>query len=174
PSNRSCVASTKRSKLSLLAGEAFLVSAPAPAITQPNSVSETASLSAKTAALASLVCRAISRSAGTGNCRASPPPRSCLTRQAGKWSIVFHVAVDVVERAGADSVGIDFGLTSLIALSNGETEKRPNWTKRAAKELRRRQRAVARCKRGSNTRKKRKAALARFHAHVANRRRHHL
>src|SRR5215475_9731703 len=76
PSNRCCVASTKRSKLSLLAGEAFLVSAPAPAIMQPNSASETASLSAKTAALASLVCRAISRSAGTVNCRASPPPRS--------------------------------------------------------------------------------------------------
>jgi len=104
----------------------------------------------------------------------SKPSSAILTRQAGKWSIVFHVEVDVVERAGPDSVGIDFGLTSLIALSNGETEKRPNWTKRAAKELRRRQRAVARCKRGSNTRKKRKAALARFHGHVANRRRHHL
>ena len=89
----------------------------------------------------------------------SKPSSAILTRQAGKWSIVFHVAVDVVERAGPDSVGIDFGLTSLIALSNGETEKRPNWTKRAAKELRRRQRAVARCKRGSNTRKKRKAGL---------------
>jgi len=34
-----------------------------------------------------------------------------------------------------------------------QTEKRPNWTKRAAKELRRRQRAVARCKRGSSRRR---------------------
>src|SRR5215831_3498248 len=45
----------------------------------------------------------------------SKPSSAILTRQAGKWYIVFHVAVDVVERAGPDSVGVDFGLTSLIA-----------------------------------------------------------
>ena len=61
----------------------------------------------------------------------SKPSSAILTRQAGKRYIVFHVEVDVVERAGPDSVGIDFGLTSLIALSNGETEERPNWTKHA-------------------------------------------
>lgn len=94
-----------------------------------------------------------------------------LTRQCGKWFVVFHVDVAAVDRAGPDSVGIDFGLTSLIALSNGHTEPRPNWTRRAAKELRRRQRALARCKRGSAVRRKRKAALARFQARIANKRR---
>jgi putative transposase len=104
----------------------------------------------------------------------SGPASAILTRQNGKWYVVFHVEVDAVDRAGPDSVGIDFGLTSLIALSNGETEPRPNWTKKATKGLRRRQRAVARCKRRSKTRAKRVAALARYHAHIANRRRDHL
>ncbi len=101
----------------------------------------------------------------------SKPKSAILTRQAGKWYIVFHVEVATVERAGPDSIGIDMGLTALVALSNGETVARPGWTKRAAKGLCRRQRAVARCKRGSKTRRKRAAALARYHAQIGNRRR---
>lgn len=101
----------------------------------------------------------------------SKPKSAILTRQVGKWYIVFHVEVAAVERAGPDSVGIDLGLTSLLALSNGETIARPNWTKRAAKGLRQRQRAVARCKRGSKTRRKRVAALAAYHSRIGNRRR---
>ena len=104
----------------------------------------------------------------------SEPKSAILTRQCGKWYVIFHVEVEAQERSGPDSVGIDFGLTSLVALSTGETVPRPNWTKRAARELRRRQRAIARCKRGSTTRAKRKAALARFHARVAAKRRDHL
>jgi putative transposase len=101
----------------------------------------------------------------------SKPKSAILTRQCGKWYVIFHVEVEAQERSGPDSVGIDFGLTSLVALSTGETVPRPNWTKRAARELRRRQRAVARCKRGSNVRRRRVAALAKFHARVAAKRR---
>jgi putative transposase len=101
----------------------------------------------------------------------SKPKSAILTRQAGKWYVIFHVEVAAIERASPNAVGIDLGLTNLIALSNGETIARPNWTKRAAKALRRRQRAVARCKRGSKMRRKRVAALAKFSAHVAAKRR---
>jgi putative transposase len=104
----------------------------------------------------------------------SKPKSAVLTRQGGKWYVVFHVAVAPVERAGPDSVGIDVGLTSLVALSTGEKVERPQLTKRAERELRRRQRAVARCKRGSKSRAKRKAALAKFQAHVAAKRRYYL
>ncbi len=100
------------------------------------------------------------------------PKSAILTRQCGKWYLVFHA--EVVPAAANDnvaSVGIDFGLSSLVALSNGETVARPNWTKRAARELRRRQRAIARCRRGSNVRRKRVAAAAKFQAHVAAKRR---
>lgn len=101
----------------------------------------------------------------------SNPKSAILTRQSGKWFVVFNVEVETVERAGPDSVGIDFGLTALVALSNGETVARPGWTKRAAHGLRRRQRAVARCKRGSKVRRKRVAALGKYHARIGNRRR---
>jgi putative transposase len=101
----------------------------------------------------------------------SKPKSAILTRQVGKWYVVFHVEVETVDRASPDSVGIDLGLTALVALSNGETIARPGWTKRAAEGLRRRQRAIARCKRGSKTRRKRVAALARCHARIGSRRR---
>ena len=79
-----------------------------------------------------------------------------------------------MERAGPDSVGVDFGLSNLIALSNRETVERPRWVTRAERELRRRQRQLARCKRTSKTRSKRKAALAKFQGRVTAKRRDHL
>ncbi len=104
----------------------------------------------------------------------SQPASAILTRQAGKWYIVFHVEVAPIERAGPDSVGIDVGLTTLAALSTGKKIENPRWTRKAAKELRRKQRALSRCKRGSNVRRRRKAALAKFQAHVAAKRRNFL
>lgn len=59
-------------------------------------------------------------------------------------------------------------------MSNGDTVDRPNWTKAAATGLRKRQRALARCKRRSKTRAKRNAALAKYQARIANRRRNHM
>lgn len=103
------------------------------------------------------------------------PKVAVLTRQAGKWYVVFAVEMPEAEpRADFAPVGIDLGLSSLVALSTGETIPTPQWTKSAAKGLRRRQRALARCRPRSNTRAKRKAALARYQAKVAARRRDHL
>ncbi len=99
-------------------------------------------------------------------------PKSCiLSRNAGKWYIVFHVEVSAVERSSPDSVGLDLGLTSFVALSNGETVARPRVTKANARKLRRLQRALARCKRTSKVRRKRKAAVAALQAHIGNSRR---
>ncbi len=94
------------------------------------------------------------------------PKSAILSRNGGKWYAVFHVEVTAVERASLDSVGIDVGLTSLIALSNGETVERPNITKRNARKLKRLQRAMSRCKRGSKVRRKRKLAVAKHQAHI--------
>jgi putative transposase len=101
---------------------------------------------------------------------ASEAKSAILTRQNGKWFVVFHIDVDEAERRDGDSVGIDLGLTSLVALSNEETIDRPNWTKRAKKGLRRRQRALARCKRGSKRRSKMRVRLATYNAKVARKR----
>jgi putative transposase len=102
------------------------------------------------------------------------PKSAILTRQCGKWHVIFHVEVESAPLREGERVGIDVGLVSLAALSNSETVERPNWTTRAAKGLRRRQRALARCTRGSKRRIKAKARLARYFERIANRRRDHL
>lgn len=101
----------------------------------------------------------------------SKPKSAILTRQNGKWFVVFHIEVDASDARTGETVGIDAGLTSLVALSTGETVARPNWTKRAAKGLRFRQRALARCKRGSKRRNKARQRLARYNSTIAAKRR---
>ncbi|CAO3441388.1 RNA-guided endonuclease InsQ/TnpB family protein [Azospirillum endophyticum] len=96
-----------------------------------------------------------------------------LSRAAGTWFVCFQIALPDQEgppRDGA-AVGLDVGLSNLIATSDGETVATPPWTKHAAKKQRRLQRALARCKRGSRRRLKAKHRLARHSAHTANQRR---
>ena len=68
-------------------------------------------------------------------------------------------------------VGIDFGLTSLVALSTGETVATPQFTKIAAKALRRAQRSVARKRRHSKRQRKARLRVSRLSARIANQRR---
>jgi putative transposase len=101
------------------------------------------------------------------------PVAAVLSRSAGRWYICFQLErpeAEVAERA-VNPVGIDVGLTSLVALSNGETVPTPQITKTAAKGLRRRQRALARCKRFSKGWKRAKKVVARYQSKIANRRR---
>jgi putative transposase len=95
-----------------------------------------------------------------------------LSRSAGKWFACFQIAVETgaVERRFSP-VGIDMGLSSLVALSTGETMPAPHWTKRAAKGLRRRQRALSRRKRFSTGWRRAKRAVAQHQRKVAARRR---
>lgn len=74
-------------------------------------------------------------------------------------------------RQGFAPVGIDLGLSSLVALSSGETIPTPQITKNAAAALRRRQRKLSRAKRGSRGRKIARRSLARFQAKIAAKRR---
>ena len=97
-----------------------------------------------------------------------------LTRQQGKWFVVLSVEAEFAEICGSGSVGIDLGLNSLIATSGGETVEMPRFARRAQKAQRRRQRALARCKRGSKRRLKAKARLAAGSAKIARQRRDHL
>ena len=94
-----------------------------------------------------------------------------LTRQNGKWFLVLSVEAAFSETCGTGSVGIDLGLNALIATSEGETVEAPRFARKAQKAQRRRQRALARCKRGSKRRLKAKARLAVGSAQIANQRR---
>ena len=95
-----------------------------------------------------------------------------VSRKAGKWFICFQIELPEAKPSEREfaPVGIDFGLTSLVALSTGETVATPQFTKNAAKALRRAQRAVARKRRPVGQRKA-KLRVARLSAHVANQRR---
>lgn len=95
-----------------------------------------------------------------------------LYRNAGKWFVCFQAEweVEALPRTGP-AVGIDLGLNSLIATSEGETIRAPQFARKASARLRRHQRALARCKRGSKRRLKVKARLASASARVANQRR---
>ena len=100
-----------------------------------------------------------------------------LTFDLGKWYVTF-ACVDVPAKplpATGKTVGIDLGLLTFAATSDGEMfdNPRPMRTKRIAVE--RAQRRVTRRKRGSKRRRIAARTLARRHAHVAGiRREHHI
>jgi putative transposase len=96
-----------------------------------------------------------------------------IKRKAGKWYVCFWVKIpsmEAPERAFVP-IGIDMGLTSLVALSTGEIVATPQHTARAAKALRRAQRAVARKRCHSRRQRKAKLRVARLHCRVGNQRR---
>ena len=72
-------------------------------------------------------------------------------------------------------MGLDVGIAQFAALSTGEVFPNPKAAHRAIKAIRRRQRALARCRLGSKRRKKVKRTLIREYAVIKNIRRtfHH-
>lgn len=100
-----------------------------------------------------------------------PLGHAVITRNAGKWYIIFHVDLPQIERASPDVIGIDLGLSALAALSDGTVIARPNATKVNKRRLRRLQRAMFRSKKGSKRRAARRAAVKRLQAHIAASRR---
>lgn len=66
-----------------------------------------------------------------------------LTRQQGKWYVVFSVEAVFAETCGTGTVGVDLGLNSLVATSEGETVPMPRFARKAQMAQRRGQRALA-------------------------------
>lgn len=96
-----------------------------------------------------------------------------LSRNGGHWHVCFLATLPDVaapERAFSP-VGLDLGVSSLVALSDGTTVKAPKWAKLAEAKQRRHQRRIARRKLGSKRRNKAKQDYARFMRSVADRRR---
>ena len=71
----------------------------------------------------------------------------------------------------AQMVGLDLGITSMVALSTGETVDNPKYFARDEKQLAKAQRRHARKKKGSKNRAKARLKVARIHARIADRRR---
>jgi putative transposase len=97
--------------------------------------------------------------------------KSCtFTRIARHWFITMAVDVPVAAKHSAPDtmVGIDVGTEHLATTSDGLHIENIRPRARREKELRRAQRALARCKRGSKRRRKVREKLARVQRSVAN------
>jgi putative transposase len=95
---------------------------------------------------------------------------SCtIVKDAKGWSICFQVLAEIEsKRPVASSVGIDVGIKTLAATSDGLLIPNPRVARRAERKMRIKQRALARCKRGSKRRQKVRKDLSRLHTKIAN------
>ena len=65
-----------------------------------------------------------------------------------------------------ESVGIDLGLTHFAILSNGEKIDNPRLRKKMLKRIKRANKKLSKCEKGSNRRQKAKLKLAKLHAKI--------
>ena len=98
-----------------------------------------------------------------------------LKREADHWYVVVSCDLGEVQITPSINppVGIDVGLESFLTTSEGEQVANPRYLKDALPELRRKQRAVARKKKGGKNRRKAVKVVAKCHARVRNLRREH-
>jgi len=91
-----------------------------------------------------------------------------VSREADRWYLSVKVEVEDYhqERILDTTVGIDVGLKTFAMLSTGESVAAPKPLKRYLKRLKRAQRALSRCIKGSQNRKKQQRRVARLHARV--------
>jgi IS605 OrfB family transposase len=90
---------------------------------------------------------------------------------AGRWHVAFAVIPEQIPTPGTgEVVGVDRGIAVSAALSTGELLTVRGLRDAEARRLLRLQRRLARAKRGSNRRRRVKAAIARLKAREADRR----
>ncbi|MGV7735127.1 RNA-guided endonuclease InsQ/TnpB family protein [Mycobacterium kansasii] len=97
-----------------------------------------------------------------------------ITCKAGRWHVAFPApqpSVAATQDRDGRAVGIDRGVKTTLALSDGTMLRAPIMRSGEQKKLARLQRQLARCRTGSIRRGKVKARIARLHAEVADRRR---
>lgn len=97
-------------------------------------------------------------------------PLCCVfTHDHKGWFVClqYRIPVNALPATGKQ-IGVDMGLKELAVLSTGEAIPNPRPARCAERELRRRQRALARCKRGSKRRVKVRLELTRRHAKIKN------
>lgn len=94
---------------------------------------------------------------------------------SGRWSVSLLVNVEIEALPqSASQVGIDLGITSLLALSNGEKIANPKGFKAKYRKLRRAQKALSRKQKGSNNRHKARLFVAKVHQEIADARKDNL
>jgi transposase len=105
--------------------------------------------------------------------RAVPAAKSYrITRdRAGRWHLAFAVVPPPIPAPSTgEVVGVDRGVTVSAALSTGELLSCPGLSDHELVRLKHLQRRLARCRRGSNRRRRVKAAIAKLYARAGDRR----
>lgn len=94
-----------------------------------------------------------------------------IKRQAGKWYACFSCEVQVILLPKTNSqIGLDLGLTSFIATSNGNKVDNPKHYKKSEEKLKIKQQSLSRKVKGSNNRFKTRLQVAKLHNHIHNQR----
>jgi putative transposase len=94
-----------------------------------------------------------------------------VSERAGRWyvSVLVEEAVPQVIPATGNPIGVDLGISSLAVCSDGRPPiKHAKALQANLKRLKRYQRHLARCKKGSKNREKARHQVARLHARIAN------
>ncbi len=94
-----------------------------------------------------------------------------VSERAGRWyvSVLVEESVPPVIAATGNPIGVDLGISSLAVCSDGRPPIKHAKALRAnLKRLKRYQRHLARCKKGSKNREKARHQVARLHARIAN------
>ena len=98
-----------------------------------------------------------------------------IRREGSRWRItVFCTDVPAnVLQPSVEAVGLDVGVTELVATSDGELAGNPRHLRRSLNRLAEQQRVVARRQRGSNRRRHAARDVGRLHRKIARQRRNH-
>jgi putative transposase len=107
---------------------------------------------------------------------ADPSAATVSRDPAGRWFVSLLVEDPTVRPLPAveSVVGVDAGVTSLVALSTGEKVANPKHEQADRRKLAKAQQNLARKDKGSVNRGKARVRVARIHARIADRRRDHL
>lgn len=93
-----------------------------------------------------------------------------VSRKINKWFVSVNVEVldKTPVKAKNEIIGVDLGIKTLAACSDGTVYKNPKALKNNLKKLKSKQRRVSRKKKGSKNREKSKQKLAKLHDHISN------
>jgi len=94
-----------------------------------------------------------------------------IKRDVDQWYAIFTVEIGrPIQKHIETMIGIDVGLTDLLALNNGEMIKPPKFLRESELKLGKEQRRLAKKKLRSNNRKDQKIVVAKVHRRIRNQR----
>ena len=105
--------------------------------------------------------------------RVGVPKGLRLVRKGERWEahIIYEFPdVEPVVKPDAKSIGVDVGIRTFAAMSDGSVIQHPHFLRRAASDLVTSQRVLASKKKGSHRRSRAKVTVAKLHYKIANRR----